>query len=63
MRGLAERVRSGDARALARAATMVENGAPQAAALLDELGGHGGRARVVGITGPPGAGKSTLEGR
>ena len=46
--------------ALARAATWIENGAPEAAALLSALGGHTGHALVVGITGPPGAGKSTL---
>ena len=56
----ARKIREGDARALARAATGIENRAPEALALLDELAAYAGNARVVGITGPPGAGKSTL---
>jgi LAO/AO transport system kinase len=56
----ARKIREGDARALARAATAVENGAGEARTLLTELAPWAGRARVVGITGPPGAGKSTL---
>ena len=51
---------AGDLRALARAATSIENRAPGAEALLRELFPHTGRALVIGITGPPGAGKSTL---
>jgi LAO/AO transport system kinase len=54
------KIRDGDARALARAATAVENRDPQAAELLRELAPYAGHALVVGITGPPGAGKSTL---
>ena len=50
----------GDVRALARAATAIENHAPEAADLLRDLTPHAGRAVVAGITGPPGAGKSTL---
>jgi len=57
---LAERVRGGEIGALARAATLIENRKPEAAALLRELWPHTGRALAVGITGPPGAGKSTL---
>jgi GTPase len=57
---IAARIVAGDVRALARAATVIENQTPEAAALLRELGPHAGRATVVGITGPPGAGKSTL---
>ncbi len=57
---IAEKVAAGDARALARAATAIENHTPEAAALLRELAPHAGRATVLGITGPPGAGKSTL---
>ena len=57
---IAAKVVAGDARALARAATVIENRTPEAAALLRELGPHAGRATVLGITGPPGAGKSTL---
>ena len=58
----AQRIRSGDLRALARAATGVENRDPAALALLQELQPFIGHARIVGITGPPGAGKSTLVG-
>jgi len=56
----AERILAGDRRALARAATSVENRTPEARALLAELFGNTGRALTLGITGPPGAGKSTL---
>ncbi len=56
----AEKIRSGDTRALARAATGVENRDPEALAVLRELAASAGRARILGITGPPGAGKSTL---
>jgi LAO/AO transport system kinase len=55
-----ERVRSGDARALARAISTVENRAPESANLLKALFPHSGQARILGLTGPPGAGKSTL---
>jgi GTPase len=53
-------VRSGDARALARAISMVENRSPGWSDLLKALFPHSGKARVIGLTGPPGAGKSTL---
>ena len=53
---------AGQPRALARAITAVENDSPEAAALLAAIQPHLGRARVIGITGPPGAGKSTLIG-
>jgi len=56
----ARKIREGDARALARVATGVENRDPQALAVLRELEPFCGHARLVGITGPPGAGKSTL---
>jgi LAO/AO transport system kinase len=52
-----------DPRVLARAATLIENGRPEAQALLDELRSRTGRALTVGITGAPGAGKSTLLNR
>jgi GTPase len=53
-------IAAGDVRALARAATVIENGAPEARELLRELNARSGHATVVGITGPPGAGKSSL---
>jgi LAO/AO transport system kinase len=53
-------LRSGDARALARAISTVENRGPGWSDLLKLLFPHTGRARVLGITGAPGAGKSTL---
>jgi LAO/AO transport system kinase len=58
--GLAKRVLNGDWRALARAITVVENDDPAAAALAAALYPHTGHAHVIGITGPPGAGKSTI---
>jgi LAO/AO transport system kinase len=57
---LGEEILKGDARALARAMTLVENGAPEAELLLDALYGKKHAAPRVGFTGPPGAGKSTL---
>ncbi len=55
-----ERIRSGDPRALARAITTVENRAPESLELLKALFPFTGHARVIGLTGAPGAGKSTL---
>ncbi len=55
-------VLAGEPRALARAISLVENAGPGSEALLASLAPHAGRARVVGVTGPPGAGKSTLVG-
>ena len=60
---LAERVRAGDLRALARAISLVENEAGLAAPLIAALHPHTGRTTIVGLTGPPGAGKSTLADR
>jgi LAO/AO transport system kinase len=57
---LVDRLRAGDARALARAISMVENRAAGWSELLKALFPHTGKARVTGITGAPGAGKSTL---
>ena len=53
-------LRSGDVRALARAISAVENRVPGSSDLLKALFPHSGRARVIGLTGSPGAGKSTL---
>ena len=53
-------VRSGDKRALARAITLVENGDALAYDLVRELYPETGHAYAIGITGPPGVGKSTL---
>jgi LAO/AO transport system kinase len=57
---IAQRIVSGDVRSLARAATWVENRGADGEALLRELFPRTGRALVIGVTGPPGAGKSTL---
>jgi LAO/AO transport system kinase len=54
------RIAGGDVRALARAATAIENRTKEAADLLRNLTPRAGHAIVAGITGPPGAGKSTL---
>jgi LAO/AO transport system kinase len=55
-----ERVRSGDSHALARAISAVENRSAESSALLKALFPHSGKARILGLTGAPGAGKSTL---
>ena len=60
MQSTIDSLRSGDVRALARAISMVENRAPGWSDLLKALFPQSGRARVVGLTGAPGAGKSTL---
>lgn len=60
---LAEAVAAGDRRALARAISLVENDDPRGWELVRALYPRTGRARVVGFTGPPGAGKSTLIAR
>jgi LAO/AO transport system kinase len=57
---LIEQLRSGDERALARAISTVENRTPGWSELLKALFPHSGHARILGLTGPPGAGKSTL---
>ena len=57
---LAEGVRAGDTRALARAISLVENGDPLAYDLVHDIYPETGRAYAVGITGPPGVGKSSL---
>jgi LAO/AO transport system kinase len=60
---LVDRLRHGDTRALARAISLVENDAPEAPALLSACFTHTGHAIRIGITGAPGAGKSTLVDR
>jgi LAO/AO transport system kinase len=59
---LSERLLAGEGRALARAITLIENGDPAGWELVQEVYPRTGRARIVGITGPPGVGKSTLIG-
>ena len=60
MATLVERLLAGDRRALARLISHVENERPQGLAAVNELFDKTGRARILGFTGPPGAGKSTL---
>jgi LAO/AO transport system kinase len=57
---LAAGVRAGDRRALARSISLVENGEPLALELVRELYPQTGRSIVIGVTGPPGVGKSSL---
>src|SRR5437868_14531635 len=54
---------NGDTRALARAISLVENRSAEASSLLQQLFPHTGHARTIGITGSPGAGKSSLVDR
>ena len=58
--GLVEEMRAGSQRALARLLTMIERNTEDAVKVLRTIHPHAGSAYVVGITGPPGAGKSTL---
>ncbi len=60
---LVARLRKGDTRALARAISLVENDAPESASLLSACFPHTGSGLRIGITGAPGAGKSTLVDR
>lgn len=60
---LVERMLGGDRRALARLITLVENRAPGVPVIMRAIHSRTGRAYTVGITGPPGAGKSTLVDR
>jgi LAO/AO transport system kinase len=57
---LVQGVLAGDVRAVARAISLVEDGDPAAETVIRELYPHTGRAHTIGVTGPPGAGKSTL---
>jgi LAO/AO transport system kinase len=60
---LAEPLLAGDKRALARAISLVEDDDPEGWALVREVYPQTGKAAVIGFTGPPGVGKSTLIGR
>lgn len=60
---LIQRILKGDVRAAARLMTMIENGDAEARAALKSLYAHTGSAHIIGITGPPGSGKSTLVDR
>ncbi|HEX4206692.1 MAG TPA: methylmalonyl Co-A mutase-associated GTPase MeaB [Ktedonobacteraceae bacterium] len=60
MQNIVERLLGGDRRALARMVTLIENEIPRARQYLAELHQHAGRAHIIGVTGAPGAGKSTL---
>jgi LAO/AO transport system kinase len=60
---LADRVVAGDPRAIARAISLVEDEDPASADLVRAIFGRTGRAYLIGVTGPPGAGKSTLVDR
>jgi LAO/AO transport system kinase len=60
---LAERVLAGDARSIARAISLIEDEAPAGAVLIRDIYPRTGRAYLIGVTGPPGAGKSTLVDR
>ena len=60
MREVVERVREGDVRAMARLMSLIEDNSPEATPALKGLYPFTGQAFIVGITGPPGSGKSTL---
>ena len=63
MTDLADRVLAGELRALSRTLSLLERGDPAAAPVMERLDPHTARATTVGITGPPGVGKSTLVDR
>ena len=63
MNGIVERVLAGDFRAIARLISLVENGEPEAVPCMRQLFPHTGKCLSIGITGAPGAGKSTLADR
>lgn len=60
MQDIVERLLHGDRRALARMVTLIENDSPAARRYLSEIHPHTGQAHIIGVTGAPGAGKSTL---
>jgi LAO/AO transport system kinase len=57
---LSDRLLARDPRAIARAISLIEDEAPEGADLVGRIFTHSGRAYLIGVTGPPGAGKSTL---
>jgi LAO/AO transport system kinase len=57
-----DRARAGDIRALARLLSLVEDGSPRVRSVIKELLPHAGGARIIGLTGSPGVGKSTVTG-
>ena len=63
LKELSDRLLKGELRALSRALTLLERGSPDAGPVMQRLDAHTGRAYTVGITGPPGVGKSTLVDR
>jgi len=62
-RSLSDRVLAGDPRAIARAISLIEDESPAGAQLVQRIFASTGRAYLIGVTGPPGAGKSTLVDR
>ncbi len=60
MNALADKILAGDIRSIARGISLVESGGPEGEDLLKAIYPRTGRAYLVGITGPPGGGKSTL---
>jgi LAO/AO transport system kinase len=60
---LVEAARAGDARSLARLISLVENGSPELRPVMHAVAPHTGNAQVVGLTGSPGVGKSTVTDR
>jgi len=63
MATLAERILAGEPRAIARAISLIEDEDPASADLIAQIFSRTGRAYLIGVTGPPGAGKSTLVDR
>ena len=63
MTEISEQLLAGDRRILSRVISQLERGAPEAAQVLEAIDSHTGGAYTVGITGPPGAGKSTMVDR
>lgn len=60
---LVANVIEGDRRSIAKTITLIENDLPEAQKIVSQLYPHTGKAHIIGITGPPGSGKSTLIGK